>query len=82
MAERLRAFDEFRERGEERVLDYLASRSGKMATVSDVRSFCRMASMSGMTEAILEWLEKRGAVTWERDADTVYLNKNWHKPSA
>jgi hypothetical protein len=73
MAEREREFSELRARAENRILDFLRSKPGHTCTAADVRAFCRFSSMSGLSESVLEWLEEKGAIRYQRDTETVYL---------
>ena len=68
-------FETIRQRVCTRVLEYLRSRSGGCATIQEVRWFCRAASMGGMADAAVDWLEQAGAIRYEREMGAIYLTK-------
>ena len=68
-------FSEVRQSAMQRVIDYLRSRASGSATTQEIKWFCRHTNMTGMQEAILDWLEQTGEVRYERDIGAVYLVK-------
>lgn len=68
-------FQAIQQRVCERILEYLRSRSAGCATIQEVRWFCRAASMGGMADAAIDWLEQAKAIRYEREMGAIYLAK-------